>query len=48
MIETDPARSTAAGGTWWDVPIAEVSANGSVRASFSAYRKQLEDGEDKK
>jgi 3D-(3,5/4)-trihydroxycyclohexane-1,2-dione acylhydrolase (decyclizing) len=39
VIETDPARSTAAGGAWWDVPVAEVSASAQVRAAHEAYRR---------
>jgi 3D-(3,5/4)-trihydroxycyclohexane-1,2-dione acylhydrolase (decyclizing) len=36
-IETDPAISTAAGGAWWDVPAAEVSARAEVEAARAAY-----------
>jgi 3D-(3,5/4)-trihydroxycyclohexane-1,2-dione acylhydrolase (decyclizing) len=37
VIETDPRRSTGAGGHWWDVAIPEVSAREEVRAARSAY-----------
>jgi 3D-(3,5/4)-trihydroxycyclohexane-1,2-dione acylhydrolase (decyclizing) len=39
VIETDPAQATAAGGAWWDVPVAEVSASDSVRRASAEYRK---------
>jgi len=37
VIETDPAASTPAGGTWWDVPVAEVSARAEVRDAHARY-----------
>ena len=37
VIETDPAVSTAAGGAWWDVPPAEVSARPETVAARAAY-----------
>jgi 3D-(3,5/4)-trihydroxycyclohexane-1,2-dione acylhydrolase (decyclizing) len=37
VIETDPAASTPAGGTWWDVPVAEVSARAEVRDARARY-----------
>jgi 3D-(3,5/4)-trihydroxycyclohexane-1,2-dione acylhydrolase (decyclizing) len=37
VIETDPARALGAGGAWWDVPVAEVSARPEVRAEREAY-----------
>jgi len=37
VIETDPATSTAAGGTWWDVPPAEVSPRPQVQAARAVY-----------
>ena len=37
VIETDPARAFGAGGAWWDVPVAEVSARPEVRAEREAY-----------
>jgi 3D-(3,5/4)-trihydroxycyclohexane-1,2-dione acylhydrolase (decyclizing) len=40
VIDTDPIESTAAGGTWWDVPVAEVSENAAVRAAAKTYQGQ--------
>jgi 3D-(3,5/4)-trihydroxycyclohexane-1,2-dione acylhydrolase (decyclizing) len=37
VIDTDPARSTAAGGHWWDVPVAAVSARAEVLAARERY-----------
>jgi 3D-(3,5/4)-trihydroxycyclohexane-1,2-dione acylhydrolase (decyclizing) len=37
VIETDPQQSTAAGGAWWDVPVAEVSASPAVRKARDDY-----------
>ena len=42
VIETDPALATAAGGAWWDVPVAEVSASDSVREAHRRYRQVRE------
>jgi 3D-(3,5/4)-trihydroxycyclohexane-1,2-dione acylhydrolase (decyclizing) len=39
VIDTDPAQSTAAGGAWWDVPIAAVSPSEMVRRAYDDYRK---------
>ena len=39
VIETDPAKSTAAGGAWWDVPVPEVSESKAVREAYSDYEK---------
>jgi len=36
-IETDPARTTAEGGWWWDVAVPEVSERAAVRAAHAAY-----------
>ena len=41
VIDTDPKASTAAGGAWWDVPVAEVSGSASVGAAFEDYRRKL-------
>jgi 3D-(3,5/4)-trihydroxycyclohexane-1,2-dione acylhydrolase (decyclizing) len=45
VIDTDPAPSTAAGGTWWDVAVPEVSSRPEVRAARARYeentKKQL-------
>ena len=38
VIETDPLPSTEAGGTWWDVPVAEVSDNEDVVSASTEYR----------
>ncbi len=37
VIETDPGRPFTGGGTWWDVPIPEVSARPEVRAAREVY-----------
>lgn len=42
VIETDAAQSTAAGGAWWDVPVAEVSTSDAVRTAHANYRKARE------
>jgi len=39
VIDTDPARATAAGGTWWDVAVPQVSARPEVRAARAGYDK---------
>jgi 3D-(3,5/4)-trihydroxycyclohexane-1,2-dione acylhydrolase (decyclizing) len=39
VIETDPVKSTSAGGAWWDVPVPEVSETEAVRQAFDVYRK---------
>jgi 3D-(3,5/4)-trihydroxycyclohexane-1,2-dione acylhydrolase (decyclizing) len=39
VIETDPAKATAAGGAWWDVPVPEVSQSDAVRRAFANYTK---------
>jgi 3D-(3,5/4)-trihydroxycyclohexane-1,2-dione acylhydrolase (decyclizing) len=45
VIDTDPAPSTEAGGTWWDVAVPEVSVRAEVRAARARYeentKKQL-------
>ncbi|MBV6416670.1 MAG: 3D-(3,5/4)-trihydroxycyclohexane-1,2-dione hydrolase [Steroidobacteraceae bacterium] len=43
VIETDPARSTAAGGAWWNVPVAQVSTSERVQHAFADYRRHLDD-----
>jgi 3D-(3,5/4)-trihydroxycyclohexane-1,2-dione acylhydrolase (decyclizing) len=40
VIETDPERSTRAGGTWWDVPVAEVSESDKTTAARQKYEEQ--------
>ena len=37
VIDTDPERSTDAGGAWWDVAVAEVSKRKSVTAARKSY-----------
>ena len=41
VIETDPERSTDAGGAWWDVAVAEVSKRGSVTEARKSYDEQI-------
>ncbi|HEU4517865.1 MAG TPA: 3D-(3,5/4)-trihydroxycyclohexane-1,2-dione acylhydrolase (decyclizing) [Steroidobacteraceae bacterium] len=43
VIETDPQSGTAAGGAWWNVPVAEVSGDPRVRAAHEAWRRAVED-----
>ena len=49
VIDTDPEPSTAAGGTWWEVGVPEVSERGEVAAAYEGWRagkqRQLERGE---
>jgi len=40
VIETDPLPSTEAGGTWWDVPVAQVSDSAEVTAAAADYQEQ--------
>ena len=37
VIDTDPAASTADGGAWWDVAVAETSESEDVKAAREAY-----------
>jgi 3D-(3,5/4)-trihydroxycyclohexane-1,2-dione acylhydrolase (decyclizing) len=37
VIATDPRASTAAGGHWWDVAVAETSARAEVRGARAGY-----------
>jgi 3D-(3,5/4)-trihydroxycyclohexane-1,2-dione acylhydrolase (decyclizing) len=46
VIETDPQSGTAAGGAWWNVPVAEVSGDARVRAARDAWRRALDEGKD--
>jgi 3D-(3,5/4)-trihydroxycyclohexane-1,2-dione acylhydrolase (decyclizing) len=46
VIETDPVRGTAAGGAWWNVPVAEVSGDARVRAAREAWRRAVDGGGD--
>ena len=40
VIETDPQHATAAGGAWWDVPVADVSTSPEVQDAGRRYRQQ--------
>ena len=47
VIDTDPSKTTAAGGAWWDVAIPEVSerpAAQSARRDYEASRKNQDLG----
>ena len=37
VIDTDPARSTEAGGWWWEVAVPEVSDRAEVKAARARY-----------
>jgi len=39
VIRTDPLRTTAEGGAWWDVAVPEVSARGQVREAHTGYER---------
>ncbi|MGH6718866.1 MAG: 3D-(3,5/4)-trihydroxycyclohexane-1,2-dione acylhydrolase (decyclizing) [Alphaproteobacteria bacterium] len=41
VIETDPAKATAAGGAWWDVPVPAVSPRSSAQEARAAYEAAL-------
>ena len=43
VIDTDPSKSTAAGGAWWDVPVAEVSRRPAVRDAYRRYRTERDE-----
>ena len=45
VIETDPQTATDAGGAWWNVPIAAVSADPRVREAHDKWRRATEDDE---
>jgi 3D-(3,5/4)-trihydroxycyclohexane-1,2-dione acylhydrolase (decyclizing) len=38
-IQTDPARTTAEGGCWWEVAVPAVSENENVRAARARYEQ---------
>ena len=40
VIDTDPLPATEAGGTWWDVPVAQVSDSAEVTAAATDYQEQ--------
>lgn len=37
VIDTDPARTTAEGGCWWEVAVSETSSRETVRAARQQY-----------
>jgi len=39
-IETDPNRTTDAGGAWWEVAVPEVSARADVRKARAGYESE--------
>jgi 3D-(3,5/4)-trihydroxycyclohexane-1,2-dione acylhydrolase (decyclizing) len=39
VIDTDPWPSTAAGGTWWDVAVPEISSRDEVKVKHEEYSK---------
>ena len=41
VVDTDPQGGTAAGGAWWNVPVAEVSEDARVRAARDAWRRAM-------
>jgi len=41
VIDTDPLKSTDAGGHWWDVAVPEVSARKEVTAARAGYEKAI-------
>jgi 3D-(3,5/4)-trihydroxycyclohexane-1,2-dione acylhydrolase (decyclizing) len=41
VIDTDPAITTEAGGTWWDVAVPEVSVRAEVRAARADYETHI-------
>jgi 3D-(3,5/4)-trihydroxycyclohexane-1,2-dione acylhydrolase (decyclizing) len=46
VIDTDPAKTTEAGGHWWDVAVPEVSPRAEVQAARRAYEDKLTGGEE--
>ena len=41
VIDTDPAPSTVAGGTWWDVAVPEVSVRREVQEARATYEAAI-------
>ncbi|MCA0422017.1 MAG: 3D-(3,5/4)-trihydroxycyclohexane-1,2-dione acylhydrolase (decyclizing) [Proteobacteria bacterium] len=41
VIDTDPLKSTDAGGHWWDVAVPEVSARTEVKTARANYEKAV-------
>ena len=37
VIDTDPGPSTAAGGTWWEVGVPEVSERAEVASAYQGW-----------
>ena len=42
VIDTDPLRSTDAGGHWWDVAVPEVSDRAQVKLARTAYEQKMQ------
>lgn len=42
VIDTDPLRSTDAGGHWWDVAVPEVSDRDNVKSARAAYEEKMQ------
>jgi 3D-(3,5/4)-trihydroxycyclohexane-1,2-dione acylhydrolase (decyclizing) len=42
VIDTDPLRSTDAGGHWWDVAVPEVSERESVNSARAVYEQKMQ------
>jgi 3D-(3,5/4)-trihydroxycyclohexane-1,2-dione acylhydrolase (decyclizing) len=40
VIDTDPVVATEQGGTWWDVPVAQVSDSAAVANALANYEEQ--------
>ena len=43
VIDTDPQTGTAAGGAWWNVPVAEASEDPRVRDAHAAWRRAVDE-----
>ncbi len=43
VIDTDPLKTTEAGGWWWDVAVPEVSERAEVRAARAAYDEKIKE-----
>ncbi|HWU77180.1 MAG TPA: 3D-(3,5/4)-trihydroxycyclohexane-1,2-dione acylhydrolase (decyclizing) [Rhodanobacter sp.] len=46
VIDTDPLKSTEAGGWWWDVAVPEVSERAEVEAARRAYEQGIRQKKD--
>lgn len=40
VIDTDPITATESGGTWWDVPVAEVSDSDAIADASRSYKEK--------